>query len=349
MDNQKLIKLNTLVNKAYESASFVDFLKIAILSLHELVVYDSGMFFCAISRDSSFFKPYISGSIEEYYNKQSFTQRQAYIDQAELNEMGKEAYIFTSAQYSKGTVKIANEPRSDFLLNSKEFHIACLRIIFKGQFLGEIYLHRSADKQEFSEEDMFVLKLLQPHISTIFNNIHSQIAAKHIESSNISGTKKGMCMLDSELSIASGNIIGIEMLKTATAFGSSILFHVKELCIDAVSEDKSFCTTIIKTQHGNVQIDIFIKRNKAMSTETQFVVVMEFLNEEQMTADYKFKFSKREAEIIDGLIQGKNNFQLAKTLNLSENTIKTHIKSIYKKTGVANRTELAYLLMLNAG
>ena len=194
---------------------------------------------------------------------------------------------------------------------------------------------------------MFILRLLQPHISTIFNSIHSQIAAKQIEGSNISGTKKGMCILDSEMSIVGGNIVGIEMLKTATIFGSSILYHVKELCLDSLSEGKTYYSSIHKTQHGNMQIDIYIKNNN--KKEAQFVIVMEFLNEEQMTADYKFKFSKREAEIIDGLIQGKNNLQLAKTLNLSENTIKTHIKSIYKKTGVSNRTELAYLLMLNAG
>ncbi|NLI91454.1 MAG: response regulator transcription factor [Peptococcaceae bacterium] len=37
----------------------------------------------------------------------------------------------------------------------------------------------------------------------------------------------------------------------------------------------------------------------------------------------------------------------ARTAVFSENTIKTHIKSIYKKTGANNRTELAYVLMLN--
>ena len=138
MDNQKQIKLNALINKAYESSSFVEFLKLAILSLHELVMYDSGLFFCAISRDSSYFKPYISGSIEEYYKKQNFSDRKEYLGQAELNEAGKEAYIFTSTEYSNGTVKIAEEPRSEFLLSSKEFHVACIRIVFKGQFLGEI-------------------------------------------------------------------------------------------------------------------------------------------------------------------------------------------------------------------
>jgi DNA-binding NarL/FixJ family response regulator len=76
---------------------------------------------------------------------------------------------------------------------------------------------------------------------------------------------------------------------------------------------------------------------------------MEFEDGEQDIADYKFKFTKREADIIDEMIQGKNNAQLAEALNLSENTIKTHIQSIYRKAGAGNRTELAYILMMNQG
>lgn len=54
MENRKLIKLNRLINNSYECFSFAEFLKLTIFKLHELVMYDSGMFFCGISRDCSF-------------------------------------------------------------------------------------------------------------------------------------------------------------------------------------------------------------------------------------------------------------------------------------------------------
>lgn len=50
MDNQKLYRLNTLINQAYECASFTDFLKLSILHLHEFVIYDSGLFFVQSAR-----------------------------------------------------------------------------------------------------------------------------------------------------------------------------------------------------------------------------------------------------------------------------------------------------------
>jgi DNA-binding NarL/FixJ family response regulator len=94
-------------------------------------------------------------------------------------------------------------------------------------------------------------------------------------------------------------------------------------------------------------IDFYLRYDKRQKRNTQFIIVMEFVNPDQKLTDYKFKFTKREADIIDGIVQGKNNIQLAKALNLSENTIKTHVKSIYRKAGANNRAELTYLLMLN--
>lgn len=354
MDNLKLLKLNSFINKAYECFSFSDFLKLTILKLHELVTYDSGMFFCAISKDSSFFKPYISGRIEDYYKKQNFTERELYLSQSENGNPGSEALVYKSADYSHGIIHIPDEPRSGFLASQEEFHIACIRILNKGQFLGEIYLHRSKDKPDFDDEDLFTLRLLQPHVSTVFGIIHTITAVKYLEVNNQSNAKKGMCMFDKELSITGGNVTGIEMLKATTVFGSSILYHIKELCVDILSNEADqnssnaiFQSTLLKTHNGDIKIDIFMKNDRRISKNTQFVIIMEYCDESQNIADYKFKFTKREADIIDGLIQGKNNAQLAKFLNISENTIKTHIQSIYKKTGAGNRTELTYVLMLN--
>lgn len=49
----------------------------------------------------------------------------------------------------------------------------------------------------------------------------------------------------------------------------------------------------------------------------------------------------REAEILDLLHRGTQNKIIAHRLTLSENTIKAHIRSIYKKLGVKNRTQAA--------
>jgi DNA-binding NarL/FixJ family response regulator len=51
----------------------------------------------------------------------------------------------------------------------------------------------------------------------------------------------------------------------------------------------------------------------------------------------------REVEILDLVCQGIQNKNIAAELGLSENTVKVHIRNIYKKMKVSNRTEAAAL------
>lgn len=352
MDNQQVLKLNRLISGAYECFSFQEFLKLAILQLHEVITYDSGMFFCAISRDCSFFKPYTAGNVELHYLKQPFPEREDYLKEKEANGAGNEALVYKALEYSRGEIAVETEPRSDFLASQEDFHVACVRIVYKGQFLGEIYLHRSREKPEFDDEDMFLLRLLQPHISTVFHIIHTVSAVDCLETDGGHLSKKGLCLLDKDLSLAGSNVTGLEMLKTQTVFGSSILYHVKQLCEDMLSDARGSSTLTLrsgawKTNNGNLLVDIIFRRNGSGPNSRQFFIAMEFEDGEQNLSEYKFKFTKREADIIDGVIQGKNNSQLAGLLNMSENTVKTHIRSIYRKVGASNRTELTYILMSN--
>ena len=61
----------------------------------------------------------------------------------------------------------------------------------------------------------------------------------------------------------------------------------------------------------------------------------------QLNEVLKEKLSEREQEILELLIEGLSNKQIAEKLFLSVNTIKTHILSLYNKLGVNNRTQAA--------
>lgn len=53
------------------------------------------------------------------------------------------------------------------------------------------------------------------------------------------------------------------------------------------------------------------------------------------------EFTSREYDVLRELITGKSNKQIAETLFVSEETVKTHIQHMLEKTGYANRVELS--------
>ncbi|MBL0254825.1 MAG: response regulator transcription factor [Chitinophagaceae bacterium] len=53
----------------------------------------------------------------------------------------------------------------------------------------------------------------------------------------------------------------------------------------------------------------------------------------------KFNLTEREKEILQRLIESRSLRSIAESLFISLETVRTHVKHIYKKLHVANRTE----------
>lgn len=56
-----------------------------------------------------------------------------------------------------------------------------------------------------------------------------------------------------------------------------------------------------------------------------------------------YHITEREFEVLKLLIQGYSNPQIAEKLNITVHTVKAHISSLYEKTGVNSRVNLAVL------
>ena len=66
---------------------------------------------------------------------------------------------------------------------------------------------------------------------------------------------------------------------------------------------------------------------------------MDISNDKQRLKE-KYALSEREIEVIELLAKGMTNEIISGRLFISVNTVKTHIKSIYKKLGISNRLQL---------
>lgn len=55
------------------------------------------------------------------------------------------------------------------------------------------------------------------------------------------------------------------------------------------------------------------------------------------------KLTPRELQVLKGLTEGKSNKEIARDHDVSEPTVKLHMKTLYRKLGVANRTQAALI------
>lgn len=61
------------------------------------------------------------------------------------------------------------------------------------------------------------------------------------------------------------------------------------------------------------------------------------------------RLSPREREVLAQLAQGHSNSQIAAALSISENTVRFHLKNVYEKLEVTNRTEAATWFLRDGG
>jgi DNA-binding CsgD family transcriptional regulator len=57
----------------------------------------------------------------------------------------------------------------------------------------------------------------------------------------------------------------------------------------------------------------------------------------------RFGITRRERDIVRGILQGRSNAEIAASLFISERTVETHVTNIYQKTGVKSRVQLSNL------
>ena len=57
--------------------------------------------------------------------------------------------------------------------------------------------------------------------------------------------------------------------------------------------------------------------------------------------DHPRKLSERQIRVLTGLREGYANKEIARSLGISEATVKIHVKAILRKAGVRNRTQAA--------
>jgi DNA-binding NarL/FixJ family response regulator len=64
-----------------------------------------------------------------------------------------------------------------------------------------------------------------------------------------------------------------------------------------------------------------------------------------LDADLESRLTRREQEVVGLLVQGLSNRRIARALRISESTVKNHLRAIFLKLSVGDRTQAIAVLL----
>lgn len=232
----------------------------------------------------------------------------------------------------------------------------------------------SKDKK-FTSEQIEVIKLIEKnialaHLNNIYvwgmkNKLNSLIEQlNYFPLGLMLVNKKGQVIYTNSIAKEYLNKLGISDSKLYSSFYASKIHPYYMYNIDANKADNPLrienyvFNVVVATNNSNKLINDVIYKNLNVQLNNidiivdiddifQYVYIVDISNERiKSSVDFynKYHLTFREREIVRLIENGKNNKEIAEIINVSENTVKTHISNIYKKLGIKCRGELFDLI-----
>ncbi|MGV0939630.1 MULTISPECIES: LuxR C-terminal-related transcriptional regulator [unclassified Empedobacter] len=118
---------------------------------------------------------------------------------------------------------------------------------------------------------------------------------------------------------------------------------IRYLLITCLIAVFAFLIVVIKLYNSNKEKNRFIQReNNRMRIELENFMKESNEKGEHLLHIEDYNLTERQLEIIELVKQGKTNKEIGEELFISENTVKYHLKIIYKALGIDNRLGLKF-------
>lgn len=256
---------------------------------------------------------------------------------------------------------------NDFLKPQKIHHEMVIYLRSGTKLLGVIALFRPKKHPNFSQMEVLKARMLSPHLTTVVENI--RLFSKIEEKANLLRKAnelplQGVLLLDYKIRPVYWNSEAEE--------GCLSLSHkpngangIKSYDLPILPEIMQDCSTIkeifesgsriaplsrVRTMYAGDGKRFQIKTSLAQQPSTEvskpcFLVSLEDISEtckiRGEVLRERYHLTEREIEVVQSVSEGLTNEDVARRLFISRFTVENHLKSIFEKTGVKNRTELA--------
>jgi DNA-binding CsgD family transcriptional regulator len=316
------------------------------------------------------------------------TQAPANIDvRSSYEEMSPtNPYFLARRGYTPGAVLVGSETISDSDLIRTDYYRELLRphrlfrrltgvLSVRESDVTLVSIHRTREQPDFDEREQQTLAKILPYLALGletqdgFFTFRTQLEALSL---TVRQALPPLMIVDSDLNIV------VENSETETLLGTDLLQRTKEgrlasvdsFCDRALRDEINRCCALGASGDCNTHPLALMPAHKSraelrlcyigkgLSTQTlrriSLVCVMRVdaqgeARERFLHFSREFNLTPAQARVGELVIGGMRPSIVARTLSLSENTVKTHLKQIFKKTGVHSQLDLFRLYRVPAG
>ncbi|WP_432664981.1 LuxR C-terminal-related transcriptional regulator [Wukongibacter baidiensis] len=250
--------------------------------------------------------------------------------------------IMSYSEYEK------TEYYNDFLKKENLYYQVAMPLKFKNELIGGIGIHKEKKEENFTEKELMILNRINDLISYKLNlNLRKARLKKEYQLSKkcYSNLPIGVIILDNNFEVIDFNEASKEICNyISESYDCGEGFEcIINLIFSRVTKSRlnSNNTIFIPLESYNIElIPIFIT-NMYDELERFFYLYITNIETEKIVklekARRKYNLTKRESEVVDLVLEGLRNKEIADKLHVSPHTIKTHIENIFKKMEINNR------------
>jgi DNA-binding CsgD family transcriptional regulator len=262
---------------------------------------------------------------------------------------------------------------NNFMLPQQLYWELFLALRWRNNLEGMITLWRSKKQPDYEDREILKAKMLAPHLGVAVHNIclisRVNKQGNHSLSAN-EASGEGLLWLDHEFTPSFFNTEARDIcwqLSSGVPHNTSDLekgeFIVPSYIIKDCSDLLNSLETeeqpilwpkkrIVSAESGNkfrIECSLIWKADKISSTPNFMITLSGLSDEEKLETalQTRFNLSRRELDIIYCMTRGLPDDEIGRKLYISQQTVHTHIKNIYKKLGAKSRVELYRIVFHN--
>ncbi len=271
---------------------------------------------------------------------------------AMLNNVARHAPpVAVSSELVKHSEYIKSDFYNLFLRPQSIYHVMVIGLLMDGAPIGLFGFHRPYGAPPFTQREVTKAGVLVPALISSIRRVRAEEALHErnwiLDTLSKDIPHKGVVILDDALNVEYANEGAREILQLPPDSGDNKLPVTDELrraCSHLLQDGGQEASAALNAgaQRFQAKIHTFQKS----SGEVRHAMYLgapggQVISQQRMQ---QHGLSTREIEVVHMVASGLTNPQVAEKLFISPRTVQNHLRSIYAKVGVHNRTRLLYKL-----